>query len=58
MNTKDLLSLGLPLGAAQGRATDFSSKFILCGGDKPRPARGWISRLSPGGRNAGVDRAV
>jgi hypothetical protein len=58
MNTKDLLSLGVPLGAAQRRATDFSSTFIHGGGDKPRPARGCISRLSPGGRNAGVDRAV
>jgi len=38
LNTKDLLSLGLPLGAAQRRATDFISKFILAGGDKT-PAR-------------------
>src|SRR5216683_608471 len=36
MNTKDLLHLGVPLGAAQRRATDFISKFILGGGDKSR----------------------
>src|SRR5712692_3612194 len=36
MNTKDLISLGVPLGAAQRRATDFISKFILGGGDKSR----------------------
>jgi len=36
MNTKDLLHLGVPLGAAQRRATDFISKFILGGGDKTR----------------------
>src|SRR6266853_5871012 len=36
MNTKDLISLGVPLGAAQRRATDFISKFILGGGDKTR----------------------
>jgi len=36
MNTKDLISLGVPLGAAQRRATDFISKLILGGGDKTR----------------------
>jgi tRNA-splicing ligase RtcB len=36
MNTKDLISLGVPLGVAQRRATDFISKFILGGGDKTR----------------------
>ncbi len=36
MNTKDLLHLGVPLGAAQRCATDFISKFILGGGDKTR----------------------
>ncbi len=36
MNTKDLASPGAPLGAAQRRATDFISKFILGGGDKTR----------------------
>jgi tRNA-splicing ligase RtcB len=36
MNTKDLISLGVPLGPAQRRATDFISKFILGGGDKSR----------------------
>jgi len=40
MNTKNLISLGAPLGAAQRRATDFISKFILGGGDKTRPVRG------------------
>src|SRR5438876_2988587 len=36
MNTKDLLRLGVPLGEATRRATDFISKFILSGGDKAR----------------------
>src|SRR5437764_570129 len=36
MNTKDLIRLGVPLGQAQRRATDFISKFILGGGDKSR----------------------
>ncbi len=36
MNTKDLLRLGVPLGEATRRATDFISKFILGGGDKSR----------------------
>src|SRR5437763_7029504 len=36
MNTKDFLRLGVPLGAATRRATDFISKFILGGGDKTR----------------------
>jgi len=36
MNTKDFLRLGLPLGPATRRATDFISKFILGGGDKSR----------------------
>jgi len=36
MNTKDLLRLGVPLGEATRRATDFISKFILSGGDKSR----------------------
>ena len=36
MNTKDLIRLGVPLGAASRRATDFVSKFILAGGDKTR----------------------
>ena len=36
MNTKDLLRLGVPLGEATRRATDFISKFILSGGDKTR----------------------
>src|SRR5947209_16757958 len=36
MNTKELISLGVPLGASQRRATDFISKLILGGGDKTR----------------------
>jgi len=34
MNTKDFIRLGVPLGEATRRATDFISKFILAGGDK------------------------
>ena len=36
MNTKDFIRLGIPLGEATRRATDFISKFILAGGDKTR----------------------
>jgi hypothetical protein len=36
MNTKDFLRLGVPLGPAAYRATDFISKYILGGGDKSR----------------------
>src|SRR5580693_8102875 len=36
MNAKDFLRLGVPLGEATRRATDFVSKFILGGGDKTR----------------------
>jgi tRNA-splicing ligase RtcB len=36
VNTKDFLRLGVPLGQATRRATDFISKFILGGGDKSR----------------------
>jgi tRNA-splicing ligase RtcB len=36
MNTKDFLRMGIPLGEATRRATDFISKFILGGGDKSR----------------------
>src|SRR5215469_15198041 len=36
MNAKDLLRLGVSLGEATRRATDFVSKFILGGGDKSR----------------------
>jgi len=32
MNTQDFLRLGMPLGQATRRATDFISKFILGGG--------------------------
>jgi tRNA-splicing ligase RtcB len=36
MNTKDFLRLGVPLGEAIRRATDFVAQFILGGGDKSR----------------------
>ena len=36
MNAKDFLRLGVPLGEATRRATDFVCKFILGGGDKSR----------------------
>jgi tRNA-splicing ligase RtcB len=36
MNTKDFLRLGVPLGEATRRATDFVAKFILGGGDRSR----------------------
>ena len=36
MNTKDFIRLGVPLGEATRRATDFVAKFILGGGDKTR----------------------
>ena len=36
MNTKDFLRLGIPLGEATRRATDFVARFILGGGDKTR----------------------
>jgi tRNA-splicing ligase RtcB (3'-phosphate/5'-hydroxy nucleic acid ligase) len=36
MNTRDFIRLGIPLGEATRRATDFISKFILAGGDKTR----------------------
>src|SRR5438309_10591403 len=36
MNAKDFLRLGVPLGEATRRGTDFVSKFILGGGDKSR----------------------
>jgi hypothetical protein len=31
MNTKDFLRLGVPLGEATRRATDFVAKYILSG---------------------------
>jgi hypothetical protein len=34
MNTKDFLRMGVPLGQATRRATDFVARFILSGGDK------------------------
>lgn len=36
MNAKDFLRLGVPLGEATRRATDFVSKYVLSGGDKSR----------------------
>ncbi|MHC1767195.1 MAG: RtcB family protein [Verrucomicrobiia bacterium] len=36
MSTKDFIRLGIPLGEATRRATDFISRFILAGGDKTR----------------------
>jgi hypothetical protein len=36
MNTKDFLQLGVPLGRASRRATDFVAKFILGGSEKSR----------------------
>jgi tRNA-splicing ligase RtcB len=36
VNTKDFIRLGVPLGEATRRATDFVSKFILGGGDKTK----------------------
>ena len=36
MNTKDFRRLGVPLGQATRRATDFVARFILGGGDKSR----------------------
>ncbi len=36
MNAKELLKLGVPLGEATRRATDFVAKYILGGGDKFR----------------------
>jgi hypothetical protein len=36
MNTKDFIHLGVPLGEATRRATDFVAKFILGGGNKSR----------------------
>ena len=36
MNTKDFIRLGIPLGEATRRATDFVSQFILSGGGKTK----------------------
>jgi tRNA-splicing ligase RtcB len=36
MNAKDFLRMGIPLGEATRRATDFVAKFILSGGDKAK----------------------
>jgi tRNA-splicing ligase RtcB len=36
MNTRDLLRLGVPLGAPMRRATEFISRYVLGGGEKAR----------------------
>src|SRR5580765_223507 len=36
MNTKDFIRLGVPLGEATRRATDFVAQFVLGGGDPKR----------------------
>jgi tRNA-splicing ligase RtcB len=36
VNAKDFIRLGVPLGEATRRATDFVSKFVLGGGDKTK----------------------
>jgi tRNA-splicing ligase RtcB len=36
VNAKDFLRLGVPLGEATRRATDFVSRFVLSGGDRSR----------------------
>src|SRR5690242_20940652 len=36
MNTKDFIRLGIPLGEATRRATDFVAQFILSGADKTK----------------------
>ena len=36
MNAKDFLRLGVPLGEATRRATDFVARYVLGGGDKSR----------------------
>ncbi|HEY3853886.1 MAG TPA: RtcB family protein [Verrucomicrobiae bacterium] len=36
MNAKDFLRLGVPLGEATRRATDFVAQYVLSGGDKSR----------------------
>ncbi len=36
MNTRDFIRLGIPLGEATRRATEFVAKFVLSGGDKTR----------------------
>jgi len=36
VNTKDFIRIGIPLGEATRRATDFVAQFILSGGDKTK----------------------
>lgn len=36
MKTRDLIRLGVPMGEATRRATDFIAQFVLSGGDKSR----------------------
>lgn len=54
MNTKDFLRLGVPLGQATRRATDFISKFVL--GGRPFENPNGISAISPGLVRAGRAR--
>ncbi len=41
MNAKDFIRLGIPLGEATRRASDFIPQFILSGGDKSRLEGEW-----------------
>lgn len=36
MNARDFVRMGVPLGEATRRATDFVARFVLGGGDKTR----------------------
>ena len=56
MNTKDFIRLGIPLGEATRRATDFVSKFILSGGDKSRLGKGESRIVVDRGGAAGAMR--
>jgi hypothetical protein len=47
-NTKDFLRLGVPLGQATRRATDYISEFIPGGGDKPLSRAIGVVRLPTG----------
>jgi tRNA-splicing ligase RtcB (3'-phosphate/5'-hydroxy nucleic acid ligase) len=44
MISKDFIRLGVPLGEAARRATDFVAKFVLSGGDKSR-LRGEVAAI-------------
>jgi hypothetical protein len=47
MNSKDFLRMGIPLGQATRRATDFVSRFILDGGDKSQLVRASLAKMAP-----------